>query len=69
MATTDVMPPLGHVALTVTDLAASEAWYTRVLGVQPVLDEDTGPFHHIVYLVGNTLFGLHGFPELVAPPA
>ena len=66
MATTDVMPPLGHVALTVTDLAASEAWYTRVLGVQPVLDEDTGPFRHIVYQLGGTLFGLHGFPDLVS---
>lgn len=28
--------------------------------------EDTGPFRHIVYLVGNTLFGLHGFPDLVS---
>ncbi len=66
---TKAIPSITHVAITVTDLAVSEAWYTRVLGVEPVLDEDTGPFHHIVYLVGNTLFGLHGFPELVAPPA
>jgi catechol 2,3-dioxygenase-like lactoylglutathione lyase family enzyme len=60
------MPPIAHVAVTVTDLAVSEAWYTRVLGVAPVLDEDTGPFRHIVYAVGNTLLGLHGFPDLVS---
>ena len=53
-----------HVAVTVSDLAISEAWYTKVLGVGPVLDEDTGPFRHIVYQLGNTLLGLHGFPDL-----
>jgi catechol-2,3-dioxygenase len=52
--------------VTVTDLEASEAWYTMVLGVKPVLDEDTGPFRHIVYAIGNTLLGLHGFPDLVS---
>jgi catechol-2,3-dioxygenase len=52
--------------VTVTDLAASGAWYTNVLGVEPVLDEDTGPFRQIVYLVGSTLLGLHGFPDLVS---
>jgi catechol 2,3-dioxygenase-like lactoylglutathione lyase family enzyme len=57
------MPAITHVAVTVTDLAVSEAWYTMVLGVKPVLDEDTGPFRHIVYAVGYTLFGLHGFPD------
>jgi catechol 2,3-dioxygenase-like lactoylglutathione lyase family enzyme len=58
------MPAITHVAVTVSDLAASEAWYTRVLGVDPVLDEDTGPFRHIVYQLDTTLFGLHGFPDL-----
>jgi glyoxylase I family protein len=58
------IPSITHVAVTVTDLEASEAWYTRVLGVAPVLDEDTGPFRHIVYSVGGTLLGLHGFPDL-----
>jgi catechol 2,3-dioxygenase-like lactoylglutathione lyase family enzyme len=33
------MPALSHAAVTVTDLAVSEAWYTRVFGVGPVLDE------------------------------
>ena len=66
MTTPPVMPAITHVAVTVTDLARSEAWYTRLLGVSPVLDEDTGPFHHIVYLVGNTLLGIHGFPSLAS---
>ena len=61
---TPTMPAITHVALTVTDLAASEAWYTQLLGSSPVLDEDTGPFRHIVYSVGGTLLGLHGFPQL-----
>jgi catechol 2,3-dioxygenase-like lactoylglutathione lyase family enzyme len=63
------IPAITHVAVTVTDLAASEAWYTKVLGVEPVLDEDTGPFRHIVYAVGNTLLGLHGFPDLTSRQA
>lgn len=64
MGATTTMPPITHVAVTVTDLAVSEPWYTRVLGVEPVLDQDTGPFRHIVYSLGNTLLGLHGFPKL-----
>jgi glyoxylase I family protein len=64
VATPTTIPPIQHVAVTVTDLEVSEAWYTMVLGVQPVLDEDTGPFRHIVYAVGHTLLGLHGFPDL-----
>jgi len=63
------MPALTHVAVTVSDLARSEAWYTRVLGAEPVLDEDTGPFRHIVYALGGTLLGLHGFPELTSDEA
>ena len=66
MANSTTIPSITHVAVTVTDLAVSEAWYTKVLGVKPVLDEDTGPFRHIVYAVGTTLFGLHGFPDLVS---
>ena len=65
MAIAATMPAITHVAVTVTDLDRSEAWYTKVLGVTPVLDEDTGPFRHIVFAVGDTLFGLHGFPRLV----
>jgi glyoxylase I family protein len=55
-------PTLTHVAVTVSDLSVSVPWYTRLIGAEPVLDEDTGPFHHVVYAVGGTLLGLHAFP-------
>jgi glyoxylase I family protein len=58
------MPPIAHVAVTVRSLDVSVPWYTRVFGVEPVLDEDTGPFRHVVYPLGSTLFGLHEFPSL-----
>jgi catechol-2,3-dioxygenase len=66
VANSATIPAITHVAVTVSDLAVSEPWYTMVLGVEPVLDEDTGPFRHIVYPLGNTLLGLHGFPDLAA---
>ena len=56
------MGDLSHVALTVTDLSVSVPWYERVFGRAPVLDEDTGPFRHVVFALGSTLFGLHEFP-------
>jgi catechol 2,3-dioxygenase-like lactoylglutathione lyase family enzyme len=59
-------PPLAHVAVTVTDLERSTAWYTGLFGVAPVLDEDEpiGKFHHTVFLVGGgNLFGLHTHPQ------
>jgi catechol-2,3-dioxygenase len=53
-------PALTHVALTVGDLSVSVPWYEALIGAGPVLDEDTDPdFHHTVYLIGNTLLGLH----------
>ena len=53
-------PAIGHVALTVSDLERSVAWYGRLFGAEPVLDEDTGPFHHVVWVLGDgTLLGLH----------
>ena len=58
-------PGIAHIAITVTDLDRSTAWYTRLLGSEPVLDEDetTGNFHHTVYaLDGGQLFGLHTHP-------
>lgn len=54
-------PAIGHVALTVRDLAVSVPWYRELFGSDPVLDEDTGAFHHTVFLVGGTLVGLHQF--------
>ena len=56
-------PGVTHVAITVRDLSVSVPWYQRLLGSDPVLDEDTGPFRHVVFLVGGGLLGLHGFPE------
>lgn len=52
-------PALTHVAVTVTDLGRSRPWYSALFEAEPVLDEDTGPFHHVVWLVGPTLFGIH----------
>ena len=59
-------PPLAHVAITVSDLERSTDWYRRLLGSEPVLDEDeeAGGFHHTVFLLGGGhLFGLHTHPE------
>ncbi|HET9258484.1 MAG TPA: VOC family protein [Pseudonocardiaceae bacterium] len=64
MTSSAIVPAITHVAVTVTNLDVSRGWYTRVLGVKPVIDEDTGPFHHVVYQLGSTLLGLHSFPAL-----
>ena len=56
-------PSITHVALTVTDLERSVPWYRQLFGADPVLDEDTGPFRHVVWALGDTLVGLHQFPE------
>jgi catechol 2,3-dioxygenase-like lactoylglutathione lyase family enzyme len=56
-------PGLAHVAITISDPSVSVPWYTRLIGAEPVLDEDTGPFRHIVYAIGDTLLGLHVFPD------
>ena len=46
-------PALTHVAVTVTDLDRSREWYRALFGSDPVLDEDTGAFHHVVWLMGS----------------
>ena len=56
-------PTITHVALTVSDLARSVPWYEKLFDAKPVLDEDTGPFRHVVWLIGTTLVGLHQFPD------
>jgi glyoxylase I family protein len=56
-------PAITHVALTVSDLGRSVPWYEKLFGTKPVLDEDTGPFHHVVWLLGQTLVGIHQFPD------
>ena len=60
-------PTISHVALTVTDLSVSVPWYQQLFGSNPILDEDTGPFHHVVWLLGGqTVVGLHQFPDPVS---
>ena len=59
----DPFPPITHVAVTVSDLDRSVPWYGALFEAEPVLDEDTGPFRHVVFAVGETLFGLHQFPD------
>jgi len=56
-------PRLAHIALTVTDLGRSVPWYRRLIGTDPVLNEDTGPFRHVVFVVGDAMLGLHEFPD------
>ena len=56
-------PAIAHVAVTVNDLGQSRPWYQQLFGAEPVLDEDTGPFHHVVWLLGGTLFGIHQHQE------
>ena len=63
-------PALTHVALTVRDLEQSVPWYQALFGSKPVIDEDTGPFRHVVWLIGgHTLVGLHQFPDPVSNEA
>ena len=52
-------PAVAHVAVTVSDLAESRRWYQRLFESDPVLDEDAGAFHHVVWAFGGTLFGIH----------
>jgi len=56
-------PPIAHVALTVRNLSVSVPWYAKLFGDGPVLDEDTGSFRHVVWIVSGTMLGLHQFPD------
>jgi glyoxylase I family protein len=56
-------PPVTQVLITVSDLAQSVPWCQGLTGSEPVLDEDTGPFRHVVFAVGDLLLSLHGFHE------
>jgi len=64
-------PGFTHVAVTVSDLARSTAWYADLFGSAPVLDEDVaaGSFHHTVFAIGGgNLFGLHVHAEPSSAP-
>ncbi|MGH9040117.1 MAG: VOC family protein [Acidimicrobiia bacterium] len=57
-------PGIAHVAVTVTDLTRSTPWYEKLFDAKPVLDEDAGLFHHVVWVLeGGTLFGIHTHPN------
>ncbi|MCI2424316.1 VOC family protein [Saccharopolyspora sp. K220] len=58
---------VAHITLTVTDLSVSVPWYSKLLDREPVLDEDTGPFHHVGYALDNVMIGLHCFPAQSLP--
>jgi catechol-2,3-dioxygenase len=62
-------PAVTHVAVTISDLDRSVEWYGRLFGADPALDEDTGPFRHVVWALGGTLLGLHQFPDLATADA
>ncbi len=62
-------PAVAHVAVTVSDLGRSQSWYQQLFASDPVLDEDTGSFHHVVWLLGGTLFGIHAHPNSSASDA
>jgi glyoxylase I family protein len=54
------MPAVHHVALTVTDLDTSRAWYRRLLEAEPDIDEDVPAapghhqgFHHTIFVLPN----------------
>jgi catechol 2,3-dioxygenase-like lactoylglutathione lyase family enzyme len=61
-----------HVALTVTDLETSRAWYRRLLGADPVIDEEVPAlpghhkgFHHTIFVVpGGVVLALHAHPAV-----
>lgn len=65
-----------HVALTVADLAASRAWYRRLLDADPVIDEDVPAlpghhkgFHHTIFqLPAGVILALHAHDAAVRDP-
>jgi len=60
-------PPLGHVAITVRSCDASKGWYSALFGTEPALDEDTGPWRHVVWaLPDGSLIGIHEHPGKTA---
>lgn len=56
-----------HIAVTVTDLEASRAWYRQLLDAEPVIDEDVPAlpghhegFHHTIFVLSSgAILALH----------
>jgi len=52
-------PSIAHVALTVTDLGTSVAWYNKVFDAEPAMELNDGDFQRKVYALPNgQLLGL-----------
>lgn len=61
----NAFPSIVHVALTVSELRASATWYQRLFDREPVLDEATDGYDHVVFaLDGGTVVGLHAHPHV-----
>jgi len=68
---TDCPDSVHHVALTVTNLTTSRAWYGRLLGADPVIDEDVAArpghhkgFHHTIFVLpSGIILALHAHEE------
>ena len=59
------VPTIAHVTLTVSDLDRSISWYERLFDEKIFVDDSPGPFRRAVLRVGGqTLIGLHQFPDL-----
>ncbi len=46
-------PAIGHLALTVSDLEASTAWYNRVFDTEPIFEMNLEAFDRRVYALPN----------------
>ena len=54
---------IAHVAVTVTDLERSKAWYGRVLGWEPVMEGEGEGVRFSVGAVAGTLLGLRQYDD------
>jgi catechol 2,3-dioxygenase-like lactoylglutathione lyase family enzyme len=53
------IPAIHHVAMSVSDLAVSEPFYTKLFGAEPAMTLADGPFRRRVFaLADGQLFGL-----------
>jgi catechol 2,3-dioxygenase-like lactoylglutathione lyase family enzyme len=57
---------VNHVALTVSDIEASVAWYTKVLDAQVLMDQNEDAFDRVAMLVPPVVIGMTKHKD--APP-